>query len=77
MGGDALSKESEQGKRLEIKTGVTVRLRCGARRALRQMGFHNLVRAQITGNLPTKRKKNLFFPAINEELPLGGRQFFL
>lgn len=72
-------REWAEERRLEIKTGVTVRLGCGARKALGQMGFHNLIRAQITENF-TYRKIfffNLFFPSINEELPLGEWQFFL
>lgn len=62
---------------MEIKTGVTVRLRCGAGRALRQMGFHNLVRSSDYWELYLQKEKKSVFPAINEELPLGGLTIFL
>ena len=56
--GCSQQREWAKERRLEIKTGVTVRLGCGARRALGQMGFHKLVRAQITENFTYQNKKN-------------------
>lgn len=77
--GGALSRgEWAKERRLEIKTGVTVRLRCGARRALRQMGFHNLVRAPITEDFTYQKEKKIpvFFLQSMKELPLRGTAIF-